>query len=73
VALEVHKELRIFVYLQKLADDLDGDDLGVAERWGRSTCSETPEVHESVVYVRQKTATMRLLRSMRAKTSFSLR
>jgi hypothetical protein len=70
---EVRKEFCVLVYPQELTDDLDGDDLGVEECWGRSACSETPEVRESIVSMRQKTATMKVLRSTRAKTSFSLR
>jgi hypothetical protein len=50
VAPEVGKEVRIFVESQELADDLDGEHFGVAERWGGSTCSETPEISDAVVY-----------------------
>ena len=50
VAPEVGKELRVFIESQKLADDLDGDDFRVAERWGGSACSEAPEVGYMVVY-----------------------
>jgi hypothetical protein len=49
VAPEVCKELCIFVDPQKLAYDLDGDDLGVAERWGGSATSETTEILDAVV------------------------
>jgi hypothetical protein len=50
VAPEVGKEFRVFVESQKLADDLDGDDFGVAERGGGSAPSEAPEVGNAVVY-----------------------
>jgi hypothetical protein len=50
VAPKVHKELRVFIESQELAYDLDGKDFGVAQRWGGSTGSETPEVLEAVVY-----------------------
>jgi hypothetical protein len=50
VAPEVCKELCVFVYSQKLADDLDGEDLRVAQRGGRSAPSEMTEVLEMVVY-----------------------
>jgi hypothetical protein len=49
VATEVRKELRIFIESQELSDDLDGEDFRVAECWGGSTCSETPEVLDPVV------------------------
>jgi hypothetical protein len=49
VTPEVGKELRLFIESQKLADDLDGDDFRVAERWGGSACSEAPEVSDVVV------------------------
>ena len=49
VAPEVGKELCIFVDPQKLSYDLDGDDLGVAERWGGSATSETTEILDAVV------------------------
>jgi hypothetical protein len=61
VAPEVEEELFVFVYPQELADNLDGDDLRVEERWGRSAPSEISEVLESIVYVRQKTETMKML------------
>jgi hypothetical protein len=50
VAPEVGKELRIFVHPQKLAYDLDGEDLRVAQRWGGSATSETSEILDAVVY-----------------------
>ena len=50
VASEVLEEFRIFVYPQELADELDGEDFRVVERWGGSPFSEAPEVLESVVY-----------------------
>ncbi len=49
MAPKVLKELRIFVEPQELADDLDGENFRVAERWGGSSSSEAPEVLESVV------------------------
>jgi hypothetical protein len=50
VASEVGKEFCVFVYPQKLADDLDGEQFRVAERGSRSACSEAPEVSGVVVY-----------------------
>jgi len=50
VAPEVRKELRVLVYPQELADDLDSEDFGVAERGSGSAPSEAPEVLESVIY-----------------------
>jgi hypothetical protein len=50
VAPEVRQEFCIFVEAQKLADDLDGEHFRVRERWGRSACSEAPEVSDVVVY-----------------------
>jgi hypothetical protein len=50
VASEVPKELFVFIYAQKLADDLYGKHLRVAQRGGGSTCSEAPEVLDVVVY-----------------------
>ena len=50
VAPEVREELRVFVEPQELADDLDSEDLGIAERRGGSAPSEGPEVLESVIY-----------------------
>ena len=50
VAPEVGKELRVFVYPQELADNLYGEDFGVAERGSGSAPSEAPEVLESVIY-----------------------
>jgi hypothetical protein len=67
VAPEVRKELLVFIYSQKLTDDLDGEDFRVAERGGRSAPSEAPEVLESVISMRQKTATMKVLRSIRRR------
>ncbi len=49
MAPEVRKELCIFIESQELADDLDGEDFCVEERWGGSTCSEAPEILEAVV------------------------
>jgi hypothetical protein len=49
VAPEVGKELRIFIEPQEFANDLDGDDFGVAKRGGGSTLSEAPEVSDAVV------------------------
>ena len=49
VAPEVRKEFRIFIESQELADDLDGEHFRVAERWGGSACSETPEISDAVV------------------------
>jgi hypothetical protein len=49
VAPEVGKELCIFVDPQKLAYDLDGEHLGVAERWSGSATSETSEILDAVV------------------------
>ena len=49
VTPEVAEELRIFVYPQKLADELDGKDFRVREHGSGSACSEAPEIHESVV------------------------
>jgi hypothetical protein len=50
VTPEVGEELCIFVESQKLTDDLDGEDFGVAERGGGSACSEASEVGYAVVY-----------------------
>ena len=50
VTPEVGEELCIFVESQELTDDLDGDDFGVAERWGGSVCSEASEVGYAVIY-----------------------
>ena len=50
VASEVRKEFGVFVYPQELAYDLDGEDLRVAQRWGRSAPSEISEVLDMVVY-----------------------
>ena len=49
VAPEVRKEFFVFVESQELTDDLDGEDLRVAQRWGGSATSETSEVLESIV------------------------
>jgi hypothetical protein len=48
MAPEVREELRIFVESQKLADDLDCEHFGVAERWGGSAASDAP-LFETVV------------------------
>jgi hypothetical protein len=50
VTPEVGEELCIFVESQKLTDDLDGEDFGVAEGGGWSACSEASEVGYAVVY-----------------------
>jgi hypothetical protein len=50
VAAEVGEELRILVEPQELADDLDGEHLGVAQRRGGSAPSEAPEASDTVVY-----------------------
>jgi len=49
VAPEIRKELGVFVEPQKLTDDLDGEHFRVAERRGRSTGSETPELGDAIV------------------------
>ena len=49
VAPEVRKELRVFVYSQELADELDGEHFGVEERRGGSARSQSPEVGDTVV------------------------
>jgi hypothetical protein len=49
VSAEVGKELCVLVYPQKLAYDLDGEDLRVAQRWGGSATSETTEILDAVV------------------------
>jgi hypothetical protein len=49
VAPEVSEEFGVFVEPQELADDLDGENFRVVERWGGSPFSEAPEVLESVV------------------------
>jgi hypothetical protein len=45
----MQRALYLFVHPQKLAYDLDGDDLGVAQRWGGSATSETTEILDAVV------------------------
>ena len=73
VTPEVRKEFGLFVYPQELAYDLDGEDFGVAEIVGagpRALRRPRSLIRSSM---RQKTATMKVLRSTRAKTSFSLR
>jgi hypothetical protein len=45
----MQRALYLFVHPQKLAYDLDGDDLGVAERWSGSATSETSEILDAVV------------------------
>ena len=49
VTPEVRKEFGLFVYPQELAYDLDGEDFGVAERRSGPTCSEAPEVLDTIV------------------------
>ncbi len=49
MAPEVGKDLRVFVESQELSDDLDGEDLRVAQRGGRSALSEISEVSDAVV------------------------
>ena len=73
VAPEVEEELFVFVYPQKLADDLYGEHLRVEKRRGRSAPSEISEVLESVVDEAEDSNDEGALRSTRAKTSFSLR
>jgi hypothetical protein len=50
VAPEVREKICVFVESQKLTDDLDGNDLRVAERRGGSACPGAPEVGDAVVY-----------------------
>jgi len=49
VAPKVRKEFCIFIESQKLANDLDGENFRVAERWSGSTCSERTEFSDAVV------------------------
>jgi hypothetical protein len=49
VALEVGKELCVFVYPKELTDYLDGEHFRVAQRRGGTTPSEAPEVSDAVV------------------------
>jgi hypothetical protein len=49
VAPEVCKELRILVYTQELADDLDGEHFRTTERGGRPAPSEMSKVLDPVV------------------------
>jgi hypothetical protein len=71
VSAEVGKELRIFVYPQELTDNLDGEHIGVAERGSWSACPETPEFSDTRSSMRQKTATMKVLRSTREEDLLS--
>jgi len=73
VAPEVGKKLRIFVEPQELADNLDGDDLRVKELRGGSARPRRRPSSAMRSSMRQKTLRMKVLRSTRAKTSFSLR
>jgi hypothetical protein len=71
VAPEVGKELLIFIESQKFADDLDSDYFRVGERWGGSAASDG-SLFEAVVNMRQKTATMKVLRSIRRRPPLRL-
>ena len=72
VASEVREEFRVFVEPQKLSDGLDGEDFRVAERRGRSACSEAPKGSVRRSSMRQKTATMKVLRSIRRRPPLRL-
>ncbi len=66
VAPEVRKELRVFVEPQELADDdLHSEHFGVAERGGGSARSRRRPRSSRRSSMRQKTATMKVLRSIR--------
>src|SRR5215217_41764 len=49
VAPKVRKEFCIFIESQKLANDLDGENFRAAKR-SASTCSDTTEFSDAVVY-----------------------
>ncbi len=72
VASEVRKEPRVFIESQELTDDLDGEDFRVGECGGGSTCSEAPEILDTVVNEAEKTATIKVLRSMSGRPPFVL-
>jgi hypothetical protein len=63
VAAEVREELRVFVESQELTDDLDGEDFRVAQRGGGSATSLMRPRPSRRSSMRQKTATMKVLRS----------
>jgi hypothetical protein len=65
VPSEVAVECLVGVQTEELSDDLDGEDLRVGKFRGGAALAQGSSVFEPVVYVRQKTATMKVLRSKR--------
>ena len=67
VPSEVAVECLVGVQTEELSDDLDGEDLRVGEFRGGAALAQGSSVFEPLVYVRQKTATMKVLRSIRRR------
>jgi hypothetical protein len=71
VASEVRKEFRVFIEPQELTDDLDSEYFAVAESRSGSRTLRRPSL-ATRSSMRQKTATMKVLRSIRRRSPLRL-